>query len=288
MDRVSRTRGEIEAVLADSAYEVPSVAAGGTSGLDWLRSTVCRFVNGDTHARRRRLVEDELARMDPASLRGDARRRAARVIAASGNPDVMSLARRVPLASLGAALGMPDEVLGCAVDDALAVGPAYLTGAGTPEIDAAVDRLASSLARADAERTAAAIAVLAQACEAGAALIGGALSMTLDRPDLATDVDALVDETLRVATPLRAMRRLAPEGDIVVLDLEAASAEGATERPTMAFGSGIRPCPGRAEAIALACGVLEAVVSAGVRVVGPVSFTEGPLRLLGRIEVRTG
>jgi cytochrome P450 len=286
MDNVLTTRAGIEAVLADPAYEVPSVPAA-EAGLGWLRSTVCRFVNGDLHARRRRLVEDELARLDPAALRREAARRAEQVLAAAGGRlEVMeTLARPVPMAVLCAGLGIAEAQCDAAVRDAMAVGLRYLSGAADADTDLAVERLRALLERPDPEGTAAAIAVLAQACEAVAALIGGALVTATDRPHL--DADALIAETLERATPLRAMRRLAANGEVIVLDLEAAS-EGGVGRPTMAFGSGLRPCPGRAEAIALAGGVLDALVGAGAKVVGSVEFVDGPLRLPARIEIRSG
>ncbi len=287
MDHVLTTRAGIEAVLADPAYEVPSVPAAGT-GLGWLRSTVCRFVNGDLHAHRRRLVEDELARLDPTALRREAARRAEQVLVAKGGRlEVMeTLARPVPMAVLCAGLGIADAQLDQAVRDAMAVGLRYLSGTADADTDLAVERLRALLERPVPEGTAAAIAVLAQACEAVAALIGGALARASGRPHLAADV--LIVETLELATPLRAMRRRAANGEVVVLDLEAASAEGGVGHPTMAFGSGVRPCPGRAEAIALAGGVLDALGVAGARVVGSVEFVDGPLRLPARLEIRSG
>jgi cytochrome P450 len=275
METVVNTRSEIEQVLADPSFQVASVAPA-QGGLGWLRSTVCRFTNGEEHARRRALVEAELNRLDPNDLRTGARRRTREVVAAAdGSLDVMGqVARPVPLAVLCGALGVAEGQLDGAVTDSALVGRGYLTGEQDGPTDAAVDRLASLLARGGAEETAAALAVLAQACEATAALIGNALVVARERPGLAGDAQGLLQETLRTAGPLRVMRRLSPQGDAVVLDLEAASAtRGPGERP-MAFGSGIRPCPGEAQAMALALGVVEALLSSRVVIVEAVTYAD--------------
>ena len=60
------------------AYTVPDPGPAGPYGtMAWLRATVSRFANGETHARRRALVEALLADLDPADLRDAAARRCA-------------------------------------------------------------------------------------------------------------------------------------------------------------------------------------------------------------------
>ena len=55
------------------ASPVPDPGPAGPYGtLPWLRATVSRFANGETHARRRALVEALLAELDPAALREEA------------------------------------------------------------------------------------------------------------------------------------------------------------------------------------------------------------------------
>jgi cytochrome P450 len=257
-------RRDIERILADPGFEVPA-APPGDRGLAWLRATVSRFVNGEAHARRRALVELEIARLDPEALRRDARVRTEAVLdAAEGRVEAMTaIARRVPLAALAHALGVPDERLDAVVGDAIAVAPAYPTGAtgSTGEgVDAAADRLRELLDRGDPEATAAAIAVLAQACEATAGAIGNAMFVASERPELRGDAGALLRKTLLRASPLRVMRRVSPAGEPVTLDVEAASDGAADGDPSMAFGSGVRPCPGAAQAVALVGGVLDALL----------------------------
>jgi cytochrome P450 len=287
MDRVVTARGDIESVLADPGFEVVPVPEGET-GLAWLRSSVCRFANGEVHARRRALVEDELRPLEPAALRADSGRRTTAILGvAGGRLDVMrEIARPVPLATLCAALGVGGDHLAGAVTDAALVGRGYLTGNQDPDVDAAVDRLAALLERGGPEGSAAALAVLAQACEATAALIGNALVLSAERPDLQANVGDLVAETLRAAPPLRVMRRVSPEGDGVLLDLDAASGQGGPDDHPSQFGSGIRPCPGQAEALALAEGVLDALVSHGVVLDGDAAYADSPaFRLPERIVV---
>ena len=131
-------RSDVERVLADSRFEVPTAPAG-DHGLAWLRSTASRFVNGAEHARRRALLEAELGRLDPEALRREARLRTDAVLdAAGGRIEAMAdVARPIPLATLGSALGIGDGQLEGAVADAIVVGPAYLPGTADESVDAA-------------------------------------------------------------------------------------------------------------------------------------------------------
>src|SRR2546429_6157975 len=176
MQRRVTARDQVESVLADRRFGVPAAPAG-DRGLAWLRSAVCRFANGEEHARRRAMVGAELDGLDPETLRREARERAGAALEpARGRIEIMgTVARPVPLAALGRGLGLDGERLGQAVVDAIAVGPGYLSGTGDAGVDAAVERLRALLDRGSPDRTAAAIAVLAQAGEATAAPVGNAL-----------------------------------------------------------------------------------------------------------------
>ena len=61
------------AALADSALVpalvAPPVQHGPPGTMPWLPAAVSRFADGETHARRRALIEAELARLDPDALR---------------------------------------------------------------------------------------------------------------------------------------------------------------------------------------------------------------------------
>lgn len=287
MEERVTVRHDIERVLADPAFEVPAAPAG-DQGLAWLRATVSRFVNGPSHARRRALVQDEIDRLDPAALRREARRRTDSVLdAAGGRVEVMAaIARRVPLAALGSALGIPEGRLGGVVADAIVVAPVYLSGAGDERVDAAVARLRDVLDRGGPEESAAAIAVLVQACESTAGAIGNAVVVAAGRPELRADVDALLAETLLRASPVRLMRRVSDGGEPVTLDLEAATRDARDGDPPMAFGSGVRPCPGAAPATAVAAGVLDALLPRCAPDPERVAWADLPaLRLAERIEL---
>lgn len=257
----------VESILSDRSFSVPEAPAGPT-GIAWLRATASRFANGIVHAQRRQLVEAELSKLDPILLRAGARERTRTLLdEAIGEIEVMSaIARRVPLAELSLALGVPNDRIDEAVGASVAIGPAYLSGVNDEGADAAVEGLRRVLDRGGDAETAAAIAVLAQACEATAALIGTALAAALDEPSLPSEARVLVDVTLRCHTPLRVMRRVSPHGESVTLDLDAASRDLAAGAHPLAFGRGPRCCPGEEHAIALAEGILDALLP---RIAGP-------------------
>src|SRR5258705_1647696 len=60
---------DVMAALADPHLVPPPADSGPPGSVAWLRATVARFSAGDIHARRRALVEADLARLGPAALR---------------------------------------------------------------------------------------------------------------------------------------------------------------------------------------------------------------------------
>lgn len=276
---------EVRAVLASEAFAVPE-ATGGTAGMAWLRATVSRFANGDDHERRRALALAEIGALSPDGLRraADARTEGALDAAAGGRIDLMPLARRIPVAALAAELGAPEGT----PDDVVVVAPVYPPGSDeSGEADAAVERLVDALGGGEAG--AVRISLLVQACDATAALIGNALASGLGESGLGgaalLDVDELIGETVRRDPPVRVTRRVcvastlvggeaAEPGDEVVVGLGAAT-----------FGAGIRPCPGREQALALAAGLVEPVLRR-CRLAGELRWAPSPnLRLLERLDV---
>lgn len=239
---------EARAVLSDSRYVPPPVPQDAEPGtLAWLRAQVSRFSTGDTHAERRRLVVERLSALDPAELRT-----AARTATAERDGDW----RGVPTAVLGAALGVKDT----SAVPAAAAG--YLSGEATPQADAAVAELVAS---ADLP----AITLLLQGHAATEALVENALAHTVP----GDDPEAVLHETLRRDPPLKATRRLDTRtGDEVTIDLVAANRDPEVfpdpdrfdpsrgPSPHLTFGDGLRPCPAPAHALALAAGVLDALL----------------------------
>ncbi len=224
--------GEVRAVLADGRFvPVPPGPGGPAGSMAWLRSAVARFSHGPEHARRRALVEAELAAIGPERLRVAAAR--------SARP-----AGEVAAAVLAEALGVRD------VDAVVAALPAVAAVYLTPG-DAAAERAADGavavlvkLLGAGPER----IGLLVQAYAATAGLIRAALAH-------GSVADALRDEP-----PVRSTRRVATvdtnlggsaiaAGDTLVLDLAAAG---------LPFGAEPRACPGREHALAIAAGALAA------------------------------
>ncbi len=237
---------DVRAALADPAL-VPELPAGddGPAGASvaWLRATVARFSSGEPHRRRRALVEAELARLEPASLRR----------AAAAEPEGEPRARVVR--TLAEALGMPEPT---AVAEAVIVVAGAYFGGGDAAADEAVARLVERLvpgpkSEAALEAAANRIGLLVQACEATAALVEA----------MADGCDVPPARVLRDSPPVRVMRRVAAratrvagreiaEGDVVLLDL--ATANRAHPVP-LAFGAPPRVCPGRTHALALADGL---------------------------------
>jgi cytochrome P450 len=272
---VSET-AEVHAVLADERFGVRPAEARAPSGtVAWLRASVSRFANGPEHDRRRALVVAELDRLDPAALRAAAREQARTALesgAEAGAEAVGSLARRVPAMVLAQRFGAadPDQVA-TAVG---AVAAAYFPGAAEPverAADAATKSLLDLLAGPglDEDLVVARITVLVQGYDATANLVAAALSLL---PELPADVttDTLLAETAYRRPPVPALRRVAQAparlgdrsigaGDSLVCEVAAAGAADGPAAAALTFGYGIRPCPGPAQALALAAGIIDAL-----------------------------
>ncbi|MGW0809782.1 cytochrome P450 [Nonomuraea sp. NPDC002799] len=278
---------QAQAVLADSRYVPPPVRQDGRTGtLAWLRAHVSRFSAGETHARRRHLVVERLATVDAAELRAAAR---AMTRERDGHW------RGVPTAVLGAALGVADT----SAVPAAAAG--YLSGDESPEADAAVATLlgladlpAITLLLQGHAATEALIETALTHVRHGDDATAlphtrheDETALTHGHGDIATalpgarhggDVDALLRETLRQDPPLKATRRLDTRtGTEVTIDLVAVNRDPDVfvrperfepdrgDTPHLTFGAGLRPCPAPAHALALAAGVLEALLDGSPR-----------------------
>jgi cytochrome P450 len=345
---VIRRHADVRAVLSDPRFEVPAAAptADGTHGMPWLRGAVSRFSNGAEHARRRSHAIGLLSAIDIVALRGDAFDLASAELASSepsrpsesNRPDVVDvmarLARRVPVGVLATHLGIAperrEEAVGAVITMAAAYHPRPHPVLPAPEAeehderaDRAVGVLADLLGHPEPERLAAVAALLIQACDATAGLIGNALNLLTRLPHAVVTkwpAEAILAETLRHDPPVRLTRRVAtedmivdrvlvPAGTVVVLDLAAANRDpdvfrdphrfdpdrrhaaedgdgGHAGCPQFGFGAGIRPCPGDAAALALAAGVVEAAT--GWALVNPeIHYEPSPnLRVPARFDLR--
>ncbi len=267
---------DVRAALESPALIVPPVPAVAIPAptAAWLRATVARFSSGADHDRRRAATVAELAGVDPARLRRRAGVRTAAILAPGGHPAdlVGPISCTVPVAVLAGVLGCADSAgpeIGTSgeragesgVTRAVAdVAEAYLP---RPDItvaeEARADRAVAALVRLFGgvldEATAMRISLLVQTRNATAALVERAA------PDVrgaagAGPVEAAIDAVLRSDPPARSTRRMTATGAIVEVELAG---------PELAFGAGRHACPGRAQAIALAAGILEALRAADRR-----------------------
>jgi cytochrome P450 len=252
--------------LTDLAFTIPPVPTGGPrTGIRWLRRNVARFADGTDHVRRRGQATSMLAGVEVAELRRAAADRTRAVLdrAGGGPVDLMAdIARVVPVDVLGAALGIPALPAGLVA----VIAKAYQPGSGAEgPADEAVAHLVELLGGVPDESTAARIALLVQALDATAGLIGRAAQAML-RSDADRSVETIIEETLRQAPPVRATRRVAPgTATVVLIDLAAGG---------LPFGAGPHQCPGRDHATAIAAGILESV--RGCRLVGGTAEHEPP------------
>jgi len=272
---------EVQAVLADPRCTVSTVDPASAVGtIAWLRASASRFTNGTEHAQRRARITAELDRLNPTDLTSAAAHRTAAAL--TGPVDVMTtIARQIPTATLAAALGHPhpDGVAAAAITTA----DAYFPGASA-EAEAAADRstawLVDALAPAGIDTVVAHITIMVQACAATAGLIGTALYVSRDHPTWPTD--AVLRETLRHSPPLLISRRTTaseisiagqqlPPGTAIECHIADANRDPAmfpspnafdpdrAGPPSLTFGHGVRSCPGQAQALALAAGVVDTI-----------------------------
>jgi len=139
------------------------------------------------------------------------------------------------------------------------VAAAYLAGTADPKLaDASVARLTELLPAGPAELVAARIGLLIQGYTATAGLIGTSVAEGLAAGGR-TPAAELVGRTLRSHPPVLVTRRVGPDGEAITLDLSCAAPDD-PEGP-LAFGYGVRPCPGAAQACALAEGAAEPLLA---------------------------
>ena len=249
---------------------VPDPGPAGPYGtMAWLRATVSRFANGETHVRRRALVEALLADLDPAELRHAA---AAMTHDAATTPPCAAaraetkLGRAVADEPWSGAAGTPhrgaahdERQLRRAVSDEVdvrasrtAIDPPYVPvaalaaglGVGSRDLGAAVAATrvvaAAYHPHTDADGADAALSTLLSL------LPGGAPEAVAARVAVLVQAcEATAGLVQGKTVPVPATRRIGPNGELVLVDL--------TDHP---FGAGRRRCPGEAHARALVDGVL--------------------------------
>ncbi|MDR6906992.1 cytochrome P450 [Agromyces sp. 3263] len=264
-------RGDVARILHDPRFTVPEADAAVPGPFGRFRSRASRFVNGDVHDRRRRAIEQTLARLDPVELAADAASRTRAIVREAGGAVgievVATVARTVPVACLAAQLGFdrPDDLAALVAE----VAPAYTSGVGTADADASVAGLVAAAPRparavtgaggdVDDETRELGVQVLVQAHAATAGLIAGAMRGAQAAPTTTSTADLLAT-ALRDDPPVRSTRRVAPDGTVMTLHLDGPDSDAGPGHPprSLAFGAGPRSCPAPALALAIAGAVVE-------------------------------
>ncbi|MEU5127564.1 isocitrate lyase/phosphoenolpyruvate mutase family protein [Streptomyces mobaraensis] len=288
---------DIRAALADPALVpgLPACAPGPAgASVAWLRATAARFSSGETHRRRRALVEAELARVEPDALRravalgdggGDVRVRVVRALAgALGLPEPDEVARDVVLVAevyFGGEDPAADEAVGRLV--ARLGVPRHLPQRGHPHVTVSCGGEPPHPERACGARPHTPDGPDSARPALGAAPGDGGPGHTPHPEEAANLIGLLVQacatsalveaaaggdkplaRVIRENTPLRGMRRVATRATRVagrevaegdVVVLDIAAAHRTHPVP-LAFGAEPRVCPGREHALALAEGLL--------------------------------
>lgn len=277
-------RAAAEQVLGGTATAVPFEAAE-DDPVQGVQALMARFSDEPAHRRRREVATAALEVLDVTELRGQSRRLTLAQIAGAGQVDVMALARRIPVLALAGSLGAPDPDLALRAITLLCrrLAP-RLDDAPRPPAAAVHRHLESAFGALD-EVVVNRLALLFQTLDATAALIGVAADHLLRAPDPASAVAVAdlerVDQlepavqltTRRAVRDLRLSDGTIPAGSEVVVCLAAATSPGAG---SLSFGFGPHACPGRAAALALASGVLDALASRGATVAGTMRYEPRP------------
>ena len=243
-----RDSAHVTRILEDQHYRVPEADASSTGSFERFRSTVSRFANGSTHDDRRAWIDVRLARATPDALAEVAAARTRRTLADAPSTPAGSLARAVPVATLAELLGFDDP--GGLPPLVAAVAERYATGiaSDTAAEDSAIERLLDAAPATHAEMRAIEVQLLVQAWASTAALIDGAMRRLATDDGMRRTTAALLHSTLEHDAPVAATRRVAPDGELLVLRL------GGTD---LAFGAGARRCPARRHALAIAGAIVD-------------------------------
>jgi len=246
VEQTTQSSVRVRAVLGDPRYHVPTVPDDSPPGtLGWIRARIPRFADGAEHDRRRALAERLIGGLEPDHLRWLA---AQRTRALSRSMPEERVVEAVPVLVLAETLGM----LGGGVDApglleaTLCAARSYLPHLPQePAADEAATVLVEAARGATDEETAIRASLLLQSCLATANLVRNARRVRRSPADAA-----------RSDPPVRSTRRIGPDGETLELDLTAPVAGG---DPSLAFGAGAHACPGQAQALAIASGILDSL-----------------------------
>jgi cytochrome P450 len=244
-------RADVEAVLNSSLFapipKVVELASGATAA---LRDGMARFSSSDRHPERRLAVVDELAKLNPDTAHGIARRRTEVLFVGQPVELVSAIAFRVPSEVLCVLLDLPapsSEVIADLLEIVKVIGRGErLTNA----CDLAVERMLERCSYVGRDAVSV-ISLLYQNFDATASLVVNAIVAN----HLELERVPAVKQTLRIAlTDMAVGGTHIKRDDIVTLDLASAGFE---------FGAGPHHCPGRVLAESICCGITDAVTSSG-------------------------
>ena len=312
----------VEAVLASThcrvrppAEPVPRAIAGTAAGeafAQWARMN-----DGAAHSARRPAIEAALGTIDLASVseRADAWTHELWACGGWAGEDGIALGFRLPVLVMAEMLGVPAEHLDDAVrwtgDLVRGIAPGATPGQTALAVDAA-PRLTSLVTAAHASGStpmralwgdlasggcpvhagpANAVALLVQAHDAVAGLLGNASVVLAEHPEVRAELESdpgriagFVREVLRLDPPLHNTRRWVAEdaviagqpvraGDAILVVLAAAEHDSSADdedaprfgsdrqdRPPFTFGRGIHACPGSAIAVTIAQAAIAALL----------------------------
>jgi cytochrome P450 len=274
-----------------------------------IQGAMARFSDGVDHDRRRAIACDRLRALSPTVLRDQARGLTRQRLDGLREVEVMErIARHVPVAVLANASGIADIRTAVAATRTLCLALAPPMGSAADHDPDLTDTLRRLVAPASGEHStdehiANIVAVLFQAMDATAGLIGNAVTAAHRRSHdggsetLVTGTnryDPSVQLTTRVAAaPVRVGGHTIPAGDRMTVMLAAANHDHHDDHRgarSFTFGVGLRPCPGDVHALALATGVLEALTAAGARLAhDDIDYERrANLRIPARLTVRLG
>lgn len=251
--------------------------------MPWLRATVSRFANGETHARRRAHVEARLATLDPAALAAAAREAAAdappaaAAEPATSTPPTATAARRTAVAAASAtgtppagaqptaiavppATGTPPAAT-AAQSAAVAVSPATGTPAvrrfaGLARAYLPVAVLADATGVVDPVAAVGHTRIVAAAYHPGTEHPGADDALAALLALLPTDEpEGLAQHVALLVQACEATAGLVRGDDLPVKTTKRVTADGevvAVDLTGRPFGEGPRRCPGEAHARALA------------------------------------
>ena len=246
-------------LLEDEELTVPVPTE--ATPLAQAQRTMARWSNGPDHKVRRALAERDLSSLDNVALRGRAHALATQELLTA--TDLGEVARFVPVAVLAETLGFNHPQL--AAHHQRVVSMAIAPEAGTPQTDEdAVNHSLNWLVVASGvtrfETAINRIALLHQCLDATAGLIALAALHLATRGQLrdAPEPDpakSLIAWTIRNDPPVTQTIRVLLDGERIVVPLCQTPTE-----PPLTFGAGQHACPGMSAAIALATGVIHAVL----------------------------